>query len=143
MATFPASLVTPERVVFEGEVQSVSLRTDDGEAAFFAGHTPLIGALVPGLVRFQREDGSEERAAVHGGFVQVEGDRVVVLAPIAELAEEIDVERARKAAAAAEVASAAGGGGSSGGSGSEGAEGSDPEAEALARAQLRLEVAGV
>jgi F-type H+-transporting ATPase subunit epsilon len=136
VATFPASLVTPERVVFEGEVQSVSLRTDDGEAAFFAGHTPLIGALVPGVVRFQREDGSEERAAVHGGFVQVEGDSVVVLAPIAELAEEIDVERARKSAADAEAASG------SGGAAAEGDEGSDPEAEALARAQLRLEVAG-
>jgi F-type H+-transporting ATPase subunit epsilon len=129
MATFPASLVTPERVLAEGDVQAVFLRTDDGEAAFLPGHTPLVGALVPGLVRFQREDGTEDRFAVHGGFVQVEPDHVVVLAPIAERAEDIDVERARRAAEAAEAP----------GSGDEAAGGA--EADALARAQLRLEVA--
>ena len=150
MATFLASLVTPERVVFEAQVQSVFLRTDGGEAAFLPGHTPLIGALVPGLVRFQREDGSEERAAVHGGFVQVDGDHVVVLAPIAELAEEIDVARARKAAeAAGGVASVPASDGSASAGGSAGAassSGGDAAAggrsDALARAQLRIEVAG-
>ena len=76
MATFAASLVTPERILLEEEVQAVFLRTDVGDSAFMPGHTPLIGALVPGLVRFQLEDGTEERAAVHGGFVQVENDHV-------------------------------------------------------------------
>jgi F-type H+-transporting ATPase subunit epsilon len=135
MTTFPASLVTPERVLREGEVQAVFLRTDDGEAAFLPGHTPLVGALVPGLVRFQHEDGTEERFAVHGGFVQVEPGHVVVLAPIAERAQDIDVERARRAAEAAGTAGAAG-------SGDEGAAGGGADAEALRRAQLRLEVAG-
>jgi F-type H+-transporting ATPase subunit epsilon len=135
MATIHASLVTPERLVFEAEVQAVMLRTDFGEAAFFPGHTPLIGALVPGVVRFQREDGTEEKAAVHGGFVQVDGEHVVVLAPMAELAEEIDVERARRAADSAEAA-----GSSSAGHTEDGAD--VPHDDALARAQLRLEVAG-
>src|ERR1700690_1603253 len=97
MATFAASLVTPERTLFEDQVQTVFLRTDGGDSAYMPGHTPLIGAIVAGPARFQLEDGSEERAAVHGGFVQVEGDRVTVLAPIAERAEDIDVERARRA----------------------------------------------
>lgn len=101
-ATFAASLVTPERVVLETEVQAVMLRTEVGEAAFLPGHTDLVGALVPGLVRFQHEDGTEQRAAVHGGFVQVDGEHVVVLAPIAELSDEIDVERARRALEEAE-----------------------------------------
>jgi hypothetical protein len=74
MATFAASLVTPERILLEEQVQTVFLRTDGGDSAYMPGHTPLIGAIVPGLVRFQLEDGTEERAAVHGGFVQVEGD---------------------------------------------------------------------
>ncbi len=137
MATMHASLVTPERLVFEADVQAVLLRTDFGEAAFLPGHTPLVGALVPGVVRFQREDGTEEKAAVHGGFVQVDGEHVVVLAPMAELAEEIDVERARRAAAAAEAA------GSSAGSAGHAEDGADASHDdALARAQLRIEVAG-
>ena len=56
-----------------------------------SGHRPRAP------VRFQHEDGTEERVAVHGGFVQVDGDHVSVLAPVAERAEDIDVERARRA----------------------------------------------
>ncbi|MGD0321277.1 MAG: F0F1 ATP synthase subunit epsilon [Acidimicrobiales bacterium] len=84
MASFPASLVTPEQVLFEEQVQAVMLRTDYGDAAFLPGHTALIGVVVPGTVRFGREDGSEERFEAHGGLVQVEPDRVVVLVPEAE-----------------------------------------------------------
>jgi F-type H+-transporting ATPase subunit epsilon len=140
MATMRASLVTPERLVYEAEVQAVLLRTDFGEAAFLPGHTPLIGALVPGVVRFQREDGTEEKAAVHGGFVQVDGELVVVLAPMAELAEEIDVERARRAAESAQAAGAGGSGSAGAAHGEDGADAAHDDA--LARAQLRIEVAG-
>lgn len=142
MATFAASLVTPERVVLEEQVQAVMLRTEVGEAAFLPGHTDLIGAIVPGLVRFQREDGSEDRAAVHGGFVQVDGEHVVVLAPIAELAGEIDVERARRALEEAERAlselAARGGDETAAGGDRALAEAED----ARRRAEVRLEVAG-
>ncbi len=145
MATFAATLLTPERVLLEEEVQTVFLRTDDGDSAYMPGHTPLIGALVPGLVRFQLEDGTEERVAVHGGFVQVENDHVTVLAPVAERAEEIDVDRARRAldAAAQLVAEL---GGARAGDTSEEADADralhDAEA-AQRRAEVRLEVAGV
>jgi F-type H+-transporting ATPase subunit epsilon len=84
MATFAASLVLPEQVLLEEEVQSVSLRTDDGDAAFLPGHSPLIGAVVPGAVRFVHEDGTEKRFEVERGLVRVEPDRVVVLVPAAE-----------------------------------------------------------
>ena len=146
MATFASNLVTPERILLEEQVQAVFLRTDFGEAAFMPGHTPLIGAVVPGAARFQHEDGSEERAAVHGGFVQVSGDRVTVLAPVAERAEEIDVDRARRALEAAEQRIAELGGSRSGTG--EGAD-DDPAQIELAsaeaarrRAEVRLEVAG-
>ncbi|HLX86902.1 MAG TPA: ATP synthase F1 subunit epsilon [Acidimicrobiales bacterium] len=152
MASFPASLVTPERIVLEGETQVVMVRTEVGDATFLAGHTDLIGALVPGLVRFQQEDGSFQRAAVHGGFVKVEGGKVVILAPVAELAEEIDLDRARLALEEAERAlaelgarSGAGAGAGAGGESAE-AESADPalaEAEhARKRAEVRIEVAG-
>ena len=152
MATFEASLVTPERTLLEEQVQIVFLRTDGGDSAYMPGHTPLIGAVVPGLVRFQHEDGTEARAAVHGGFVQVEGDHVTVLAPIAELAQDIDVDRARRALDAAtervvDLAATSTGSGSGSGSG-DGAEEAPVDRElveaeaAQRRAEVRLEVAG-
>jgi F-type H+-transporting ATPase subunit epsilon len=143
MSSFPARLVTPERVVFEADVQSVMLRTAEGEAAFLPGHTALIGALVPGVVRFQQEDGTEERAAVHGGFVQVEPDHVVVLAPMAELAGEIDVARAQRALEEAERRLGELGGRPGAGeevSGEGGLERAEA-ADAERRARVRLEVA--
>jgi F-type H+-transporting ATPase subunit epsilon len=147
---FPASVVTPERVLLEDEeVESVVLRTDAGDITFLAHHTRLVGAVVPGLCRLQRADGTEERVAVHGGFVQVGDNRVVVLAPVAELAGEIDLERAQRALATAEeLLSEAGGPRAGGGAGSGGGgdqEGPDPalaRAEAAAeRARVRIEVA--
>jgi F-type H+-transporting ATPase subunit epsilon len=138
-------LVTPESILLEEEVQAVILRTDVGDATFMPGHTRLIGALVPGAVRFQREDGSEERAAVHGGFVQVDGEHVVVLSPVAERASDIDIDRARRAAANAAERLAELRGAQSGTAAADGAE---PDAEILdaeeaqRRAEVRLEVAG-
>jgi F-type H+-transporting ATPase subunit epsilon len=146
MATFTASLVTPERTLLEREVQAVFLRTDTGDSAYLAGHTPLIGALVAGLVRFQHEDGTEERAAVHGGFVQVTGERVTILAPVAELAEDIDIDRARLALDVATQKVADLGGVRSGTGDDEAAQGDRDLADAEAarqRAEVRLEVAGV
>jgi F-type H+-transporting ATPase subunit epsilon len=145
MATFPAQLVTPERLLLDEEVQAVILRTDDGDATFLAGHTPLVGALVDGVVRFQHEDGSETRSAVHGGFVHVDGHTVTVLAPVAELVDEIDLDRARRSleratALVSELALAAGHGASDGET-AEGAEAAEAAA-AVRRAEVRIEVAG-
>jgi F0F1-type ATP synthase epsilon subunit len=106
-----------------------------------------------------REEGDGERVAVHGGFVQVEqnvvgedgepvasGTRVTLLIGVAELAEEIDVERARVALDAAEArVSELGGAGRGAGAGSSSGEGDEPDAELvqaeaeLLRAQVRLE----
>jgi F-type H+-transporting ATPase subunit epsilon len=142
--TFPSSLVTPEHVVFEEEVEAVMLRTDDGEATFLSGHTPLIGSIIPGLVRFQREDGTVDRVAVHGGFVHVKHEGVTVLAPVAERAEDIDVERARRALEAAEqrVAEATAAAASAAEDDLVAARRSAEAQAALLRAQVRLEVAG-
>lgn len=144
MATFPSSVVTPERILVEREVEAVMLRTVDGEITFLAGHSPLVGVIVPGLVRLQAEDGSVERLAVHGGFVEV-GDRgVTVLAPIAELATEIDVERARRALEQAEARLSELQGSGRGSSEEQGGQ-ADREVAAAEddrrRAQVRVEVA--
>jgi F-type H+-transporting ATPase subunit epsilon len=154
---FTISLVTPERVLIEGRATEVILRTGEGDAAFLPGHTPLVGTLQPGVVRVVGADGEEQRVAVHGGFVQVElgvaadddesapGSRVTLLVGVAELAEEIDVDRARLALDAAEARrSELVGTGSRSSGGDEGEE-ADPElVEAEAerqRAEVRLEAA--
>jgi F-type H+-transporting ATPase subunit epsilon len=153
---FQINLVTPERILLTGTASEVVLRTGEGDASFLAGHTPLVGTVQPGVVRVVRAEGDEARLAVHGGFVQVEqgvvldapdapegttGTRVTLLVGVAELAEEIDVDRARVALEAAE-ARLAELGGAPGRTPADGEE-VDPalvEAEAaVRRAQVRLE----
>jgi len=100
-------LVSPERILYSGEAEMVVCRTaGGGEIAFLPGHAPFVGALDTALVRVKSTDGGEEVAAVHGGFVEVRDDRVTILSDVAELASQVDVERARRAQQAAEQAGA-------------------------------------
>lgn len=94
-------LVSAERVVWSGEAEMVSARTVDGDLGILPGHAPLLGVLVNGVVTIQGSS-TKEVAAVHGGFLSVADNRVSILAEIAELSHEIDVERARAALARAE-----------------------------------------
>ena len=127
---FKVELVSPEAVTYTGEATMVIARTiDEGDIAFQSGHVPFIGALAVWSVYVIREGGERDVFAVHRGFVQVSGDEVTILSDVSERADEIDVERARAAKASAESALAS--------------DGADGEAEgALARAELRLQVAG-
>ena len=122
-------LVSPERILFSGEADMVQARTiGGGDIAFLTGHTPFIGALAIDQVVIRLTDGSVETAAVHGGFVSVNENRVKILSDLAEMKSQIDGARARRAADAA--ASAA-------------RQGEDSEAEAgLARANARLKALG-
>lgn len=106
MATMHVELVSVERALWSGEASAVYARTTEGELGILPGHTPLLGALAPGwIVRVVREEGSELRVAVHGGFLSVRPDGVSILAEMAEMADEIDVARAREALARAESSS--------------------------------------
>ena len=95
-------LVSPERILYSGEADMVIARTFGGDIAFLTGHAPFVGALGIGKVRVRQTDGSEEVAAVHGGFVEVKDNRVTVLSDVAELAADIDADRARAAKERAE-----------------------------------------
>lgn len=90
-------LTTPERVLVRDEIDSVTLRTQEGELTILAGHIPLVAPLLTGEMIIRK--GNEEiPLVVAGGFVEVQqGSRVVILADAAERVEEIDVERAREA----------------------------------------------
>ena len=130
--TLQVEVVSPERILYSGEADMVIARTGSGgEIAFLTGHAPFVGELAVAKVRVRPEGGSEEVIAVHGGFVEVKEDRVAILSDVAELADQIDKDRARQAQQRAEEQVR--------GAGDDEAK---AEAEAaLRRAELRLEVA--
>src|SRR5688572_5952578 len=103
--TLHVEVVSPERILWTGEAQMVLARTlGGGDIAFLTGHAPFVGALDVHTVEVTAEDGGKEIIAVHGGFIEVSHDRVTVLSDVAEVASQIDVERARAAAERAEHA---------------------------------------
>jgi F-type H+-transporting ATPase subunit epsilon len=99
-------VVSPERVLFSGEATQVITSTlDGGEIAFLPGHISFLGALTENHTRIYLSDGKVQDLAVHGGFVEVAPDHVTILSDSAELAEAIDIKRARAALERAEAAS--------------------------------------
>lgn len=103
MATMQVEVVSPERVLFSGEATQVITRTlGGGEIAFLPGHAPFLGALIESHTRVTLVDGSTLDVAVHGGFVQVSGTTVSILSDAAELAGQIDRQRAMSAKERAE-----------------------------------------
>ncbi|MHB1554863.1 MAG: ATP synthase F1 subunit epsilon [Acidimicrobiales bacterium] len=168
---FEVSVLTPESQLLHVDARAVVLRSSDGDLTVLSGHTPLVTDVVPGRVRVDPAEGDPVHMAVHGGYLQVEtglgldgsdgrATRVTLLAGTAELASQIDVARAERARAEAEArveelraaqgrAGSAGTGpagaghaqGEGGGATPEDIELAEAEA-ALARAKVRLEVAG-
>jgi F-type H+-transporting ATPase subunit epsilon len=100
-------IVTPERQVFSEQVDSVVCPGIEGELGVLPHHAPLLTTLGVGELRIRR-GGEEEFFAIAGGFVQVRPDKVVVMAETADMASEIDIERAVEARREAERALAEG-----------------------------------
>jgi F-type H+-transporting ATPase subunit epsilon len=100
-------IVTPERLAFEGEVDSVNCPGIEGELGILPHHAPLVSALGVGELVIRR-GGEEEYFAIAGGFLQVRPDRVVVMAETADMASEIDLQKAEEARKEAERALAEG-----------------------------------
>jgi len=94
-------IVTPEKLAYSDEVDSVQLPGSEGELGVLPHHAPLISTLGAGELRL-RKGGQEESFAIVGGFVQVLPDKVVVMAETADMASEIDLEKAQEARRKAE-----------------------------------------
>jgi F-type H+-transporting ATPase subunit epsilon len=93
-------LVTPERTLFQEEALQVTLPTTLGEITILPEHQDIVATLVAGIAHLKRKDG-EEDIAVSGGFIEVKGNLVRVLADTAERGEELDIqviEQAKKRA---------------------------------------------
>jgi F-type H+-transporting ATPase subunit epsilon len=122
-------LVSPEQVLYQGVGKMVVVRTlGGGDIAFEDNHAAFLGALADWPARVKFEDGTQSWFAVHGGFVEVSNNQVIILSDVAELATDIDVARATEAKSRAEEALRT--------------DADDEDASAaLARADVRLEVA--
>lgn len=94
-------IVTPERTVFEDEVDQATLPVTDGEVTILPNHRSYIASLKAGEVMLKK-DGQEISLATAGGFLEFNQNVLVVLADRAERAEEIDMARAEEARQRAE-----------------------------------------
>lgn len=102
-STIRFELVTPERMLVSEDVDEVIAPGFDGEFGVLPEHTFYLAILSAGILRY-RMGNEVKKIAVGGGFAEVNPDKVVVLADVAEKAEEIDVDRARRAHEKAEAA---------------------------------------
>jgi F-type H+-transporting ATPase subunit epsilon len=96
-------IVTPERLAYSDSVDAVTLPGIEGELGVLPHHAPLVSTLGVGELRI-RKGGAEESFAIVGGFLQVLPDKVVVMAETADMASEIDIEKAQEARREAEKA---------------------------------------
>lgn len=94
--TLTLEMVTPESLALEAQAEFVVLPAYEGEMGVLPGHAPFLVQLKAGEVRVT-EGGQARRFAVSGGFAEVRGEKVSLFAETAELAEQIDAERARQA----------------------------------------------
>ncbi|MEG1397443.1 MAG: ATP synthase F1 subunit epsilon [Raoultibacter sp.] len=105
MSQLACDIVTPEAKLFSAEVYTVIVPGIEGEMGFLPGHAPLVSALADGVVRIRKEAGVDmQRFALQGGYVEVTGSKVIVLADRACAVEDIDTEELREQTAAAQAA---------------------------------------
>ena len=101
MATLKLEIVTPDRKVLSEDVDYVGAPGILGEFGVLPKHVPFLSALGVGNLHY-KQDGKAFYVFVAGGFAEVSNDQVTILAEVAEMATEIDIERAQKAMARAE-----------------------------------------
>lgn len=98
-------LVTPERVLFEEDIVSITVPTPSGEITVLPGHVQLVSAISDGVAELKRPDGTIDEIAISDGFIHVkEGNQVMIIAEMAERGADIDLEAIEKAKASGEKA---------------------------------------
>ncbi|MBB6638094.1 F0F1 ATP synthase subunit epsilon [Cohnella thailandensis] len=101
MSTLRLEIVTPERIVYEQDVNMVIANGVSGQLGVLPNHVPMVTPLKIAPIRVKKGN-SEELIAVHGGFMEVRKEKVVILAEAAEQGADIDLSRARQAKERAE-----------------------------------------
>ena len=99
---FDLKIITPDRVFYSGKASFLELNTVEGEIGIYKNHIPMTTVLEPGIATITEEGGNKKEAALHTGFMEILGDRITILAEIAEGPDEIDRNRAQEAKIRAE-----------------------------------------
>ena len=102
MATYHLQIVTPDRMVFDGEAQKIILRTVNGDVCILPHHIDFAIPLGIGQAYVTDENGETRQAACNSGMLSVSGNEVRVIPVTFEWADEIDLERAKRAEETAE-----------------------------------------
>jgi F-type H+-transporting ATPase subunit epsilon len=89
MATFHFELVSPEKLLFSGDVEQVDVPGAEGDFGVLAGHAPFVSTVRPGILTVHSASG-EQKIVVLGGFAEVSADGLTVLADVAESVADID-----------------------------------------------------
>ncbi|GLT13317.1 F0F1 ATP synthase subunit epsilon [Vibrio algivorus] len=100
--TFHLDIVSAEKKLFSGTVESFMVTGSEGELGIYPGHTPLLTAIKPGMVRLIKQHGHEEIIYVSGGMVEVQPGTATVLADTAIRGEDLDAAKAEEAKRKAE-----------------------------------------
>ncbi len=95
-------IITPEKIVYEGEIKQATLPVSNGEVTILPNHRSYIASLKPGEIVVKNDKNEETDLAVSGGFVEFHNNELVVLADEAERAEDIDLKKAEEAKKRAE-----------------------------------------
>ena len=90
MAGLHFELVSPARLLFSGDVASVTNPGTEGEMGIFPGHAPVLSTLKPGIVTVNKDSGAPDRIFVRGGFAEVNPQGLTVLAEVAIPLAELD-----------------------------------------------------
>lgn len=98
---FELKIIEPDGMFYEGRASFLEFASVMGEMGVYANHIPLTTILAPGVVKIHN-DGQVKKAAVMGGFIEIQKDKITVMAENAEWPDEIDVERAKAAKKRAE-----------------------------------------
>ncbi len=101
MNKFYLEIITPEKVFFRGEAESVNIPSIGGACTIMAGHQPMVFATEPGTIRITA-DGQTREAFMSEGFIEVRPDETIAFAQAVEWPEDIDERRAEEAKERAE-----------------------------------------
>ena len=94
---FHLSIVTPEKIYCEAEINSLVVPGTEGYLGILSHHAPLISSLKPGKIEYKDSENKEIVLAVSGGFIEVSDNKVTILADAVETTDEIDIKRAKSA----------------------------------------------
>jgi F-type H+-transporting ATPase subunit epsilon len=93
MPTFPFELVSPEKIVFAGEVEAVVVPGVEGEFTVLKDHAPTLALLKPGIIEFDQSASRKTKLFVRGGFAQIAPEGLTILAEQTIALEELDAAK--------------------------------------------------